>query len=76
MPKTVAGDYEPGFTVDDARKDLNYALEMVYGMDGFSPVTAAIAEEFNLCSAAGIGDRDYAAMVEALGNVEGSSEGL
>lgn len=65
-PKAFEENYEPGFPVDGARKDLQYALDMKEEEDYPAPIAAAIGEQFTMASALteDSGDTDYSVMIE------------
>lgn len=66
--KALDGDADPsdGSPVDNARKDLHYALEMGDSADFLTPITAAIQEHFTLAATAGRGDEDYSVLLTVL----------
>lgn len=66
MPKALEGDYEPGFNVDGARSDLQYALSMKEEADFSAPLASTIAERFTYVAATGHGDKDYTIMPEVF----------
>ena len=65
-PKAFEGDYDPGFPIDGARMDLQYALDMKEEEDYPAPIAAAIGEQFTMASALteDSGDTDYSVMIE------------
>lgn len=70
MPKALDEDYEPGFTVDGARGDLQYALSMKEEADFSAPLASSVAERYTYTAAAGHGERDYTVMPEVFSRRE------
>lgn len=72
--KALDGDADPsdGSPVDNARKDLHYALEMGDSADFLTPITAAIQEHFTLAATTGRGDEDYSVLLTVLEELAGS----
>ncbi|QIO25213.1 NAD(P)-dependent oxidoreductase [Haloarcula sp. JP-L23] len=66
MPKALDGDYEPGFTVDGARGDLQYALSMKEDADFSAPLASSVAERYTFAASADHGERDYSVLQGAL----------
>jgi 4-hydroxybutyrate dehydrogenase/sulfolactaldehyde 3-reductase len=64
--KVLAGDTEPGFTIDLAHKDLSLIIEAANAAKVPMPIAAAAREAFSTARARGFGQRDFSAMVDAL----------
>ena len=69
--KVLAGDVEPGFTVDLAHKDLTLIVEAANANRVPMPVGAAAREAFSTARSRGFGSRDFSVMVDALCDVAG-----
>lgn len=63
--KVLAGDIEPGFTIDLAHKDLSLIVEAANAAKVPMPMVAAAREAFSAARAAGFGGKDFSAMVDA-----------
>jgi 2-hydroxy-3-oxopropionate reductase len=82
--KAFEDDFDPedGSPIDNARKDVKYALELGYE-SGFSMhVAAAVEEHYNLAATVGEGEKDYSVLMRVLeelsetdGLVEGDGDG-
>ena len=66
VPKALAGDTEPGFTVDGARKDLRYGLQMKEAVDYSAPIAAAVAEQYALAASVDEKESDYSVLVDVF----------
>ncbi len=64
--KVLAGDTEPGFTIDLAHKDLTLIVGAANQARVPVPVAAAAREAFSSARARGYGSQDFSAMVDAL----------
>jgi 4-hydroxybutyrate dehydrogenase / sulfolactaldehyde 3-reductase len=64
--KVLAGDVEPGFTVDLAHKDLTLIVDAANSAQVPMAVGAAVREAFNIARSRGFGDRDFSVMVDVL----------
>ena len=64
--KVLAGDTEPGFTIDLAHKDLSLIIEAANAAKVPMPIAAAAREAFSTARARGFGQKDFSAMVDAL----------
>ena len=64
--KVLAGDTEPGFTIDLAHKDLTLVMETANAVRAPMPVAAAAREAFSQARARGFGGRDFSGMLDAL----------
>ncbi|MDO9059177.1 MAG: NAD-binding protein, partial [Bradyrhizobium sp.] len=69
--KVLAGDIEPGFTIDLAHKDLTLIIDAANAAKVPMPMAAAAREAFSTARARGFGDRDFSAMVDALCDLAG-----
>jgi 4-hydroxybutyrate dehydrogenase/sulfolactaldehyde 3-reductase len=69
--KVLAGDVEPGFTIDLAHKDLSLVSEAAHAAQVPMPVLAAAREAFSTARARGFGSKDFSAMVDALCDLAG-----
>ncbi|GAA1403877.1 NAD(P)-dependent oxidoreductase [Catellatospora coxensis] len=71
----VSGDYAPSFAVDGIRKDLDLMVEAA-GRTGLAPQLLTVTRDlYARASAAGLGDADIAAVVEAFTQPEASADG-
>jgi 4-hydroxybutyrate dehydrogenase/sulfolactaldehyde 3-reductase len=64
--KVLAGDTEPGFTIDLAHKDLSLIVQAANASRVPVPVAAAAREAFSTARARGHGSQDFSAMVDVL----------
>lgn len=64
--KVLAGDTEPGFTIDLAHKDLSLIVQAANASRVPVPVAAAAREAFSTARARGAGSQDFSAMVDVL----------
>jgi 4-hydroxybutyrate dehydrogenase/sulfolactaldehyde 3-reductase len=64
--KVLAGDTEPGFTIDLAHKDLSLIVQAANAARVPVPVAAAAREAFSQARARGYGGQDFSAMVDVL----------
>jgi 4-hydroxybutyrate dehydrogenase / sulfolactaldehyde 3-reductase len=64
--KVLAGDIEPGFTVDLAHKDLTLIVESANAAHVPMSVGAAAREAFNVARSRGFGAKDFSVMVDVL----------
>lgn len=70
----VAGDYAPSFAVDGIRKDLDLMVEAA-GRTVLAPQLLTVTRDlYARASAAGYGDADIAAVVEAFTAPDGSAD--
>jgi 4-hydroxybutyrate dehydrogenase/sulfolactaldehyde 3-reductase len=69
--KVLAGDTEPGFTIDLAHKDLSLIIEAANAAKVPMPIAAAAREAFSTARARGFGQKDFSAMVDALCELSG-----
>jgi 4-hydroxybutyrate dehydrogenase/sulfolactaldehyde 3-reductase len=63
--KVLAGDIEPGFTIDLAHKDLSLIVEAANAAKVPMPLAAAAREAFSGARARGYGLKDFSAMADA-----------
>ena len=64
--KVLAGDTDPGFTIDLAHKDLSLIVQAANASRVPVPVAAAAREAFSTARARGYGGQDFSAMVDVL----------
>jgi 4-hydroxybutyrate dehydrogenase/sulfolactaldehyde 3-reductase len=64
--KVLAGDTDPGFTIDLAHKDLSLIVQAANASRVPVPVAAAAREAFSSARARGYGGQDFSAMVDVL----------
>lgn len=64
LPNILARNFEPGFTVDLARKDLGLAVDMARSHDVPVPATSLLHQLYNASSALGDGKNDFASIVK------------
>jgi len=64
--KVLAGDIEPGFTVDLAHKDLTLIVEAANAAQVPLSIGATAREAFNLARSRGFGPKDFSVMVDVL----------
>ena len=69
--KVLAGDTEPGFTIDLAHKDLTLIVEAANAVKVPVPIAAAAREAFTVARGHGSGDSDFSAMVDVLCEIAG-----
>lgn len=69
--KSLAGDVEPGFTIDLAHKDLTLIVDAANAARVPMPLAAAAREAFSTARARGFGGRDFSAMGDALCDLAG-----
>jgi 4-hydroxybutyrate dehydrogenase/sulfolactaldehyde 3-reductase len=69
--KVLAGDIEPGFTIDLAHKDLSLIIEAANAAKVPMPIAATAREAFNTARSRGFGLKDFSAMVDALCDLAG-----
>jgi 4-hydroxybutyrate dehydrogenase / sulfolactaldehyde 3-reductase len=64
--KVLAGDTEPGFTIDLAHKDLSLIVQAANAARLPMPVAATVREAFSAARARGFGNQDFSAMADVL----------
>jgi 4-hydroxybutyrate dehydrogenase / sulfolactaldehyde 3-reductase len=64
--KVLAGDVEPGFTIDLAHKDLTLIVEAANTSRVPVPLAAVAREAFSAARGQGHGGKDFSAMVDVL----------
>ena len=64
--KVLAGDTEPGFTIDLAHKDLSLILGAANAARVPLPVAAAAREQFSSARSRGYGGQDFSAMADVM----------
>jgi 4-hydroxybutyrate dehydrogenase/sulfolactaldehyde 3-reductase len=64
--KVLAGDTEPGFTIDLAHKDLTLIVEAANAAHVPMSVGATAREAFSVARSRGFGPKDFSAMVDVL----------
>ena len=64
--KVLAGDIEPGFTIDLAHKDLTLIVEAANAAKVPMPIGAVAREAFSIARSRGYGGKDFSAMVDSL----------
>ena len=64
--KVLAGDTDPGFTIDLAHKDLSLIVQAANAARVPLPVAAAAREQFSAARARGYGGQDFSSMVDVL----------
>lgn len=64
--KVLAGDTDPGFTIDLAHKDLSLIVQAANAARVPLPVAAAAREAFSTARARGYGGQDFSSMVDVL----------
>ena len=69
--KVLAGDIEPGFTVNLAHKDLTLIVEAANAAHVPMTVGAAAREAFNVARSRGHGQNDFSVMVDVLCELAG-----
>ena len=62
--KVLAGDTDPGFTIDLAHKDLSLIMQAANAAKVPLPVAAAAREAFSAARARGYGQQDFSSMVD------------
>ena len=66
FPNILARNFEPGFTVDLARKDLGLAVDMARMHDVPVPAMSLIHQLYNASSTLGDGPKDFASIVKVF----------
>jgi 4-hydroxybutyrate dehydrogenase / sulfolactaldehyde 3-reductase len=69
--KVLAGDIEPGFTIDLAHKDISLVTEAANAQRVPMPMAAVAREAYTTARARGFGARDFSAMVDVLCDLAG-----
>jgi 4-hydroxybutyrate dehydrogenase / sulfolactaldehyde 3-reductase len=69
--KVLAGDTEPGFTIDLAHKDLTLIVEAANAAQVPLALGAAAREAFSTARSRGFGPQDFSAMLDALCELAG-----
>lgn len=64
--KVLAGDTEPGFTIDLAHKDLSLIVDAANAARLPMPIAATAREAFSVARARGFGGQDFSAMADVL----------
>lgn len=64
FPNVLAGNFEPRFTVDLARKDLGLALDMARRLTVPMPATSLVHQLHCAVSSVGNGQKDHAAVIK------------
>ncbi len=64
--KVLAGDTEPGFTIDLAHKDLSLIVQAANAARVPMPIAATAREAFSVARARGFGGQDFSAMADVL----------
>lgn len=64
--KVLAGDTEPGFTIDLAHKDLSLIVQAANAARVPMPIAATAREAFSTARARGFGGQDFSAMADVL----------
>ncbi len=64
--KVLAGDTEPGFTIDLAHKDISLIVGAANAARVPVPVAAAVREAFSSARARGYGGQDFSSMVDVI----------
>jgi 4-hydroxybutyrate dehydrogenase / sulfolactaldehyde 3-reductase len=64
--KVLAGDTEPGFTIDLAHKDLSLIIQAANAARVPMPIAATTREAFSVARARGFGGQDFSAMADVL----------
>lgn len=63
FPNVLAGNFEPRFTVDLAKKDLGLALDMARSLTVPMPATSLVHQLHCVVSSVGDGQKDHAAVI-------------
>jgi 4-hydroxybutyrate dehydrogenase/sulfolactaldehyde 3-reductase len=69
--KVLAGDTQPGFTIDLAHKDLTLIVEAANAAQVPLPLGAAAREAFSTARSRGFGPQDFSAMLDVLCELAG-----
>jgi 3-hydroxyisobutyrate dehydrogenase len=64
LPNILARNFEPGFTIDLARKDIGLAIDMARSQDMPVPAMSLLHQLYNASSALGEGKNDFASIVK------------
>jgi len=65
-PSMIKGSYPPAFALKHQQKDIRLALAMAEDIALPTPVAASVNELYKRAKAAGLGDQDYSAIIEAF----------
>ena len=64
FPNMLVRNFEPGFTVDLAKKDLGLALDMARTMSVPVPTTSLVHQLYSVSSSLGEGQSDFVAIIK------------
>lgn len=64
FPNVLARNFEPGFTVDLARKDVGLALDMAKSLNVPIPTASLVHQFYSVMSAIGDGQKDCVAIIK------------
>lgn len=64
FPNILKGDFKPGFTLDYARKDLGFALDLARELKTPLPVASLVLQLYTAASASGLGEEDFMAVIK------------
>lgn len=62
-PNVLVRNFEPGFTIDLAKKDVGLALDMAKGLSVPLPATSLVHQLYSAMSAMGDGKKDFVAII-------------
>jgi hypothetical protein len=65
-PSMIKGSYPPAFALKHQQKDIRLALAMAEDNALPTPVAASVNELYKRAKAAGLGDQDFSAILEAF----------
>ncbi|WP_436348496.1 NAD(P)-dependent oxidoreductase [Natronorubrum sp. FCH18a] len=73
LPRVLNRNFEPGFTVDYARKDTGLALEMADNQDVPLALSGLVNQLYTKASAEGLGDEDCCSVVKLFEQSTGAT---
>lgn len=74
MPNVVRNEFEPGFTVEGAIKDLDYAVDLGEEVEYQMPIAEIVKDRYEYAAERGRGPDDYSALVAELGDGQGDRD--
>jgi 3-hydroxyisobutyrate dehydrogenase len=64
FPKVLRGDFQPGFTLGFAHKDLELALELGKAVNMPLPITGLMYQIYTMAKAMGLSDEDFVSVIK------------
>lgn len=66
MPNVIESEFEPGFTVNGAIKDLNYAIDLADNVEYQMPIAEIVTDRYEHAAERGRETEDYSALIAEL----------